>query len=230
MADVVCSPNAVIAFNYFIGKGLRDYQAAAIVGNLQWESHLNPRVERMDINDKMSRGIAQWQPPRWGDLLAFARSNNRDPWSLNTQLAFVWHELPVHGLNELRSASTLDEAVVVFQDRFERPRRDFAHTDGRIKAARAALISCPRVNPPPKPQSNVKTIAAAVVGGAFAALAGFGIYKMQQKREPERRTPPPRPQPPLRPRPAPPDRPRPFPITRPPSGPPPSTTFRTPKP
>jgi hypothetical protein len=216
MANIVCSPNASVAFNYFIGRGLRDYQAAAIVGNLQQESGLNPRLAAMDVNGQMSRGIAMWQPPRWNNLLAFAATTGRDPWALATQLDFVWEELPNAGLDSLLAAPTLEEAVLAFQDQFERPRKSLAHTDVRISYARAALLSCPHVNLPPKPKSSlVRNIAAAVAGGAIAALAGFGIYKAQsaRRREPERLPPrPPTPAPsPTRPmRPFPPPSPRPF--------------------
>jgi hypothetical protein len=59
MADLGCSSNAAIAYDYLVGKGLRDFQAAAVVGNLQWESRLNPRLEAMDTNSKMSEIAAE---------------------------------------------------------------------------------------------------------------------------------------------------------------------------
>jgi hypothetical protein len=211
MANIVCSLNAAVAFDFLVGKGLPDYQAAAIIGNLQQESGINPRLEALDTNGKMSRGIAMWQPPRWNSLLAFA--TGRDPWSLDTQLDFLWAELPGNGLDALLTSSTLEDAVFAFQDKFERPRRDLAHTDVRIGYARAALLACPNVNPPDKPRGKrVNTIAAAVAGGALAALVGFGLYKAQSHR-PEPEPPPPRPPPP-RPRPRPPLAPTPAP-TRP---------------
>jgi hypothetical protein len=224
VADIVCSPNAVVAFNYFIGRGLRDYQAAAIVGNLQQESGLNPRLSAPDPRPTnpaaMGRGIAMWgDPGRWQNLLAFA--TGRDPWALDTQLEFLWAELPSNGLDALLTSPTLEDAVVAFQDQFERPRRDQARTDTRIAYAHAALLSCPNVNPPDKPRSKlVNTIAAAVAGGALAALVGFGIYKAQGAHKHAPEPPAPRPPPP-RPRPAPapafaPTRPaRPFPAPRP---------------
>jgi hypothetical protein len=61
MADLGCSPNAAVAFDYLVGKGLRDYQAAAIIGNLQQESRLNPRAMSPPDPVQPSRGIAQWQ-------------------------------------------------------------------------------------------------------------------------------------------------------------------------
>lgn len=140
-------------------------------------------------------------PGRWQNLIAFAASTSRDPWALDTQLDFVWEELPNAGLDSLLAAPTLEEAVLVFQDQFERPRKSSAHTDVRISYARAAMLSCPHVNLPPKPRSStVKNIAAAIAGGALAALVGFGIYKAQSTRRPEPEPPPPRPPPP-RPRP-----------------------------
>jgi hypothetical protein len=83
-----------IGFNYFVGKGLSDVQAAAIIGNFMQESHMNPNANQAG---GPGMGIAQWSSPgRWDNLLKFAKlpvNSDLDPFSLGLQLAFVWQEL-----------------------------------------------------------------------------------------------------------------------------------------
>lgn len=190
MADLGCSPNAAVAFDYLIERGLHDYQAAAVVGNLQHESRLDPRLDAIDSNGLPSRGIAMWQPPRWQNLLAFAAG--RDPWSLDVQLDFLWYELPNFGLNALAASTTLEDATVVFQNSFEKPKASLAHTSNRIAYARAALYACPLVRPP-HTASRAGLVAAAVGVVALVGAVGYGIYKVIASREPAPEPRPPRP-------------------------------------
>jgi len=181
VADLGCSRNAAVAFDFFVRRGLRDFQAAAIVGNLQWESKLNPRLDVPDPTKSnpgaRGRGIAGWGPPRWQNLLAFAAE--RDPWSLDVQLEFLWHELqsaPSFGLEPLLAATTAADATIVFQDRFEHPDPTKAHADKRIELANAALFACPLVRPPPaSPRGGIWAAAAGAL--ALAAATGYGVYK-----------------------------------------------------
>ncbi len=196
VADLGCSPNAAVAFDFFVRRGLRDFQAAAIVGNLQWESKLNPRLDVPDPTKSnpgaRGRGIAGWGPPRWQNLLAFAAE--RDPWSLDVQLEFLWHELqsaPSFGLEPLLAATTAADATIVFQDRFEHPDPTKAHADKRIELANAALFACPLVRPPPaSPRGGIWAAAAGAL--ALAAATGYGVYKAFTSRALE---PGPRPEP-----------------------------------
>lgn len=178
MASPVCSQNAAIAFNYLTGKGLSSVQAAGVIGNLQWESGLNPQLEAMDTNNKMSRGIAMWQPPRWQSLLTFA--GGRDPKSLDTQLDFLWYELqsqPGLGLQQLLASTTSDDATTIFQNRFENPLAAKAHTSDRIKLANDAL-ECLTVRSPDNPPSKIGIVAVAVGGLGLVAAAGYGVYQI----------------------------------------------------
>lgn len=174
MPDLGCSPNAAVIYDFLLGKGLLDFQAAAVVGNLQQESRLNPRLQAIDTNGLPGRGIAMWQPPRWQNLVA----SSRDPWGLEAQLEFLWHELQTHpdlGLAPLLATSSLEDAVIVFQNRFEKPRADRAATSKRIDYARAALYACPSVKPPKR--RILGAITAAVSVAALVAAAGYGAYK-----------------------------------------------------
>lgn len=199
MADLVCSPSAAVAYDFFVGKGLQNFQSAAIVGNLQQESRLNPHAVSPPDPVHPSRGVAQWQPAGWDKLLAFASSIGRDPWSLNTQLEFIWYQLetePYLGLNELRGATTIEAAVVIFQNKFERPKAALAATQNRISYAQSALYACPAIVPPtPAPAVSKRgSIIAATIGvAALVSAAGYGAYRWLSGRPEPRPLPPPEP-------------------------------------
>jgi hypothetical protein len=179
--DLGCSPNAAVAFDFFVNRGLRDYQAAAIIGNLELESRLDSRIVAMDTDNLPHRGIAMWSPARWDRLLALASSTGRDPWEIDTQLEFLWYELQTDaslGLGPLVASPTLESATVVFQNQFERPRPDLAHTDRRINYAQVALFACPAVRPPK--QSLFRTLGAAAGVVALVAAAGYSAYRARE--------------------------------------------------
>lgn len=191
MADLVCSPNAAIAFDYLIGKGLRDFQAAAVIGNLQQESGINPRLSAPDPRPSnpaaMGRGIAMWgDPGRWQNLLTFAAG--RDPWALDTQLDFLWFELPNNGLGALLASTTLEDATIVFQNQFEHPGNP--RTENRIAYARSALFACPNVRPPQT--RRIGAVAKALAFGALVAAAGYGVYRAATRKQEPPPLPPPR--------------------------------------
>ncbi|HEY5950650.1 MAG TPA: phage tail tip lysozyme, partial [Kofleriaceae bacterium] len=118
------SNNPQTAFNYFLGKGLSEVQAAAIVGNLMQESSVMPTAVQPG---GAGRGIAQWSVggrfntgPK--SLTAFAAARGASKWALTTQLDFIWYELATvggYGLTELRAATTVTAAVTVFQNKYE---------------------------------------------------------------------------------------------------------------
>lgn len=193
MADLGCTPNAAAAFDFLLNRGLSDVQAAAVVGNLQWESGLDPTKAVVDTNGQLSRGIAMWQPPRWQNLLAFAAG--RDPLALSTQLDFLWNELPSYGLQQLLAATQLSSAVTAFQNLFEKPNAALAHTDKRIAMAQAALYACPAVRPPPQPATRVSIAKILVTGGALALVAAgaYGLYRAHRPHKAKPLPLPPRP-------------------------------------
>jgi len=114
------------AYNFFISKGLKSYQAAAIVGNLMQESNVDPTA--VQYGNGPGRGIAQWSVGgRWNhdtndNVTSFAAKQGTSAWSLTTQLDFIWYELTNfsgYGLSELKNSLNLTQAVVAFQNRFE---------------------------------------------------------------------------------------------------------------
>lgn len=180
MADIGCSTNAAIAFDFLVEKGLSLAQAAGVVGNLQFESGLDPTLAVMDTNNKMSRGIAMWQPERWQNLLAF--SGGRNPLSLDVQLEFLWSELPSHGLTQLLETTRAEDATVIFQNQFEHPAAAYAHTDRRIALAQAAFYALPQCTAP-SVASKIGVAAGVIV---LVAATSYGVFKWLGSRpEPE---------------------------------------------
>jgi hypothetical protein len=111
------------AFRFFISKGLQDYQAAGILGNLIQESNVNPASNNTAANSssvnpssiipgvtERGGGIAQWEdyrgtPTRWtgpSGLLNYVagkgdftspQGDGKDWKNLTYQLNFMWGEL-----------------------------------------------------------------------------------------------------------------------------------------
>jgi hypothetical protein len=118
--------NDKTAYDYFRGKGLTNFQAAAVVGNLDQESGVNPTISQN--GGGVGRGIAQWSTgARWdttkGDnVMAFAAMEGQSATSLGLQLDFMWFELtmfPDYGLAELKASTTLNDATQVVEDKYE---------------------------------------------------------------------------------------------------------------
>lgn len=127
--------NAAKAFNFLIGQGLTDYQAAGVVGNLQAESSIIPNrkqgsgmqtIQSIDeVVPNVGFGIAQWttagRQEAWKKL---AQDKGMDPLSLELQLLYLWHELesdPFYGLEHLLDSKDLVQATWIFLAFFERP-------------------------------------------------------------------------------------------------------------
>ena len=118
--------NDKAAYDYFLGKGLTNFQAAAVVGNLDQESGVNPSISQ--AGGGVGRGIAQWSTgARWDttkndNVLAFATEHGQSATSLGLQLDFMWYELttfPEYGLAALKATTTLNAATQVFEDEYE---------------------------------------------------------------------------------------------------------------
>src|SRR5262249_47342204 len=117
--------NDKTAFDYFLAKGMTSVQAAGIVGNLDQESGMDPAIAEPG---GPGGGIAQWSVGgRWDTATKdnakwYASTQGKNVLSLSLQLDFVWYELttfPSYGLATLQQATTVTEAVVAFEKRFE---------------------------------------------------------------------------------------------------------------
>jgi hypothetical protein len=116
--------NDKAAFDFFIGKGLTNFQAAGIVGNLDQESGVNPSSVQ---SGGPGRGIAQWSTGgRWdtsaGDnVKAYAVQQAESMTSLNLQLEFIWYELTTigYGYAALEATTNVTDATIAFMDKYE---------------------------------------------------------------------------------------------------------------
>jgi hypothetical protein len=134
MSPAVVSPAAIIrsneqtAFNYFVNKGMTKIRAAGIIGNLDQESGMDPTIAQ--YGGGPGRGIAQWSVGgRWDTYsqdnvvwYAANKDGGLSRWSLKAQLDFIWYELHTfsyYGFSDLHDATTIDQAVIAFQNGYE---------------------------------------------------------------------------------------------------------------
>jgi len=132
--DLVGNDNIQKAYNFFVGNGLSNVQAAAVVGNLDDESAgLNPLIKEVggttsdpSTVTRGGWGIAQWTPG--STVLQYAKDNNitGDITQLATQLNLVWAQMngaaPTGFKNVtagLKQINDLSQAVSFFQHNFE---------------------------------------------------------------------------------------------------------------
>ncbi len=126
MSEEALSNQQKTAYNFFISKGLKNFQAAGIVGNLIQESSVNPGA--IEFGGGPGRGIAQWSVGgRWDsshndNMVSYAAQHGLSPWSLSAQLDFIWYELTTFGgfgLGKLQASSNVSSATIAFQDLYE---------------------------------------------------------------------------------------------------------------
>lgn len=114
-----------IAFDFFLAKGLTAIQSAGIIGNLDQESGMDPTIAQ--YGGGPGRGIAQWSTGgRWdttpnANVVWYAGQMGESKWSLQLQLEFIWWEFTHvgYGFNHLKQATTIVQAVTVFQNEYE---------------------------------------------------------------------------------------------------------------
>jgi uncharacterized protein YabE (DUF348 family) len=100
--------NETITWNFFMSNGLSREQTAGIMGNLMQEHGFNTTGD----------GLAQWTGSRKQALMSMP-----DPYSIDTQLAFLMGELNggyVSVLNSVKASSTVDAATIAFQNGYEK--------------------------------------------------------------------------------------------------------------
>lgn len=131
-------PAALQIMDFFVQKGLSAKQAAGIVGNLQYESGLNPAIE--EIGNGIGYGLAQWSFERRENLRKFAESFGEPMSDLTVQLEFLWSELngPENAtLSEFAKNPSMSatQAGHLFYDLFERPLFNSQNRSDRSAAA-----------------------------------------------------------------------------------------------
>jgi len=106
-------------FDFFKGKGLKDYQACGILGNIFHESVFNTGI----IGDGgKSLGIVQWHKSRLKKLSQFSKIKERLITDKDLQLGFLWNELNgtySYVLKKLTDSTTIKEASFEWASKFE---------------------------------------------------------------------------------------------------------------
>jgi hypothetical protein len=117
--------NDKAAFDFFVAKGVTNFQSAGIVGNLDQESNVDPTAVQ---SGGPGRGIAQWSTGgRWDtdtndNAQWYATKQGESVWSLQLQLEFIWYELTTfsgYGLSSLKATTNVTNATIVFETDFE---------------------------------------------------------------------------------------------------------------
>lgn len=125
--------------------GLEDFQAAAIVGNLDQETggfkfmqELNPKVK----GSKGGYGFAQWTGPRRKAFEAWSSQNDLDVSSYDANFGFMVHEIQnndyfIKVMEKLSKTKNIDEATEVFSKGYLKP--GIPKMDSRKKKSRLYL-------------------------------------------------------------------------------------------
>ena len=135
--------NEQIIWDFLYQKTGNPYSTSAIMGNLFAESSLNPKCRTGNTNltveeytrsadkglinfakDNVAYGLVQWRYwSRKESLLAFARSCESSVGKLETQLNFMWQEIPKYKTvyNSIISAKDIREASDIFMLKYEKP-------------------------------------------------------------------------------------------------------------
>lgn len=99
---------ARIIFNYARKHGCNNMAAAAIVGNAQQESSINPSSNWWKTESEQRRvgyGLFQWTGSRYDNLIAYAKSKKKDKSDITIQLDFLFMELKGYTLNNKKFGS-----------------------------------------------------------------------------------------------------------------------------
>lgn len=136
-ADDVGGKGKEKVWKFLKAKGLSDDQAAAIMGNLEQESGLDPTAENRDSG---AFGIAQWMDSRKAGLDAFAKKEGKKNTDLGVQLDYLWSEMQgseKQNLGRFNKANSIGDATTFFANDFERMGADEAMMNTRISNAKA---------------------------------------------------------------------------------------------
>lgn len=110
-------------YQFFINRGLTNYQIAGILGNLKAESAMNPAAEQFpDDPNKGGKGLAQWDDRKY-NLYNYAAENNTTWQDPDLQIQFMWYELnnsESDAFRRLKNTKNTRDAALVFHRYYER--------------------------------------------------------------------------------------------------------------
>lgn len=158
------SDNVEKVFNFFTeDKGLKDFQAAGIIGNMAVESGVEPLRQQSIFNRKVKAenfpdpaggsgwGIVQFTPG--SKFIDPTKAAGKDPNDLKVQLDFIWDQLEGRGPlpekragDDIKKTTKLEDAVLAFQGSadgryygYERPADKSGSVPERTAAAKAVM-------------------------------------------------------------------------------------------
>jgi hypothetical protein len=188
-------------YSYLIGKGLTPPQAAGIMGNMEAESHFEPRLveygypnsrgeisragQPSSLDDKVppnaksngqpGYGLVQFTNPGFKDgLRNLAASTSRGESDLTLQLDYLWQLLngDYKGvLRDIQAATTLEGSTKPFLFDFEKPANKEAQLAGRTKNGQNILAKYGSTSP----DTSVATPQIGVttsIGGCSTGASG----------------------------------------------------------
>jgi hypothetical protein len=126
-------------FGRLLELGYEPHVAAGLVGNLMQESGAGLSTRAVGDNGN-AFGMAQWNGPRRHAYLAFARARGADAGDLDTQIAFLHHEMQTSEAGaaaRIRGARSAGEAALVASQAFWRP--GVPHNANRVAYAQAVM-------------------------------------------------------------------------------------------
>lgn len=176
-SSVNSSDNERPIYSYLIAKGLTPPQAAGIMGNMEAESHFEPRLveygypnsrgeisragkpssldEKVPPNAKPNGqpgyGLVQYTNPSFKDgLRSLAASSSRGESDLTLQLDYLWQLLngDFKGvLRDIQAATTVEGSAKPFLFDFEKPTNKEAKLAGRTKNGQNILAKYGSTSP-----------------------------------------------------------------------------------
>jgi murein DD-endopeptidase MepM/ murein hydrolase activator NlpD len=174
--------NGKAVFDFLVSKGLKDFQAAGVVGNMVAESGILPQRLEGTAADKITTaedyvsrglnggwGIVQFTPGTKFILAKHPQGQNpmhtvAEANNLGTQIDFIWQQLEgktsipeARAGKLLMATTTIEEATTSFQNDYERPYDKVGSLPQRIANAKTALAAY---------GSGQTTTATAVAVGA----------------------------------------------------------------
>lgn len=136
--------NGKIIWDILTSHGFSEIATAGIMGNLQAESHFDPKIvqgggqaDNITVNGEVGYGIAQWTYlSRQQALADFAKKKGRPSGDLMVQLDYLMMEIEQYGIkSELNAQKSPSDAAFYFHETFEKS------ADTHEQAARRAVYA-----------------------------------------------------------------------------------------
>jgi hypothetical protein len=173
--------NAETIYNYLVGHGLKNYMAAAIMGNIQSEAGYDPTAIEPyhDIGPvqhgpepipNQGFGIVQWTPPsRQQGLVTLAHAAGKPSSDLDSQTAFIIQELNTgfltSTLQPLLASTNVVDAEKIVEINYEAHANQFVLQPPRLAEAQHILTLYGTKTVPPATSGTMINATTTVATG-----------------------------------------------------------------